>query len=190
MTQKISVILPFSGSFLDYPDNESPAVVAYVCGCEQTCPECHNPALKHRESGTEMKEAEFEFRIYSELYRCKTNKLVISGGDPLHPGNINVIKNFLLKNQHKIDICIYTGYNIEYVKRHSITGYKFIKCGTYDEKLKQLSEKTDKRMVLSSANQKLYNSDAHQISKQGIFYFGDISWIEKLKVYVNRLIHK
>ena len=176
----ISVIVPFSSSFLDYPDTESVAVVIYLCGCEHHCPKCHNPELQNRNNGTNMAASEFEDSAFAELYKHKTNKLVLSGGDPLMSKNESVVRDFLLKNQHRIDVCIYTGYDICHVRHQNINGYKFIKCGKYDEKLKQTPRKTNTEFVLASTNQKLYNQKNRLISTDGIYKFGGIGWKQKI----------
>jgi len=188
---QLSVIQPIGlgTSFIDYPDRESHAVVVYFCGCEQGCHTCHNPLLQDWLYGSVLQDYEFEAQVYHALDRHRTNKLVLTGGDPLYHHNIIAVREFLLKNQHKIDIAIYTGYDIHYVKEHKITGYRFLKCGTYDYRMRQQPEKTNTRFVLASENQKLYNRYGHCISRAGVYYFGGTSWIIKLKHWLQELFH-
>ena len=61
--------------------------------------------------------------------------------------------------------------DVEYVKEHNVSGFKFLKCGKFDIKNKRESEKTDEKMVLASPNQKLYDENYNLISKDGIYYF-------------------
>ena len=180
MNNKISVVLPFSDSFLDYPDNESLAIIVYTCGCEHDCPYCHNPQFQYAVNGTSLTYQDFESRILEALYKAKTNKLVFSGGDPLFHISVTFIKTFLEKHKKSIDVCIYTGYSIDYVKKLGVTGYKFIKCEKYCNELKQSTDKTDDVFILASKNQKLYNSKNKLISKDGLYKFGGYTWKSRL----------
>ena len=69
------------------------------------------------------------------------------------------------------DICIFTGYDIEYVKQTGITGVKYWKCGKFDEKNLRESKKTDKEYILASPNQDFYDSNYNKLSENGILTF-------------------
>ena len=109
------------------------------------------------------------YHMFSE--KNKTKKIVFSGGDPLSFHNINDIKYFSQQYGKEFDICIYTGYNIEYVKQNEITGFKFIKCGTFIETQQRPSGNFEDRFVLASPNQNFYDANYNQLSKEGILFY-------------------
>ena len=115
---------------------------------------------------TEKEEKQIIGNIINIAKINKTNKIVLSGGDPLYGGNLDFTLR-ILKELKKYDICIYTGCTIEYVKRMQFYGFKYIKCGIYRSDLKQVSEKTDDYMQLASSNQNFYNDKYEQISENG-----------------------
>lgn len=159
----MGIVLPFSQTWTDYPDPISNAVLIYFTGCCHNCKDCHNSNLQHY-GDFEINSEEIITQIKSELKKNRTNKVVLSGGDPLHPLNINITKKIL---EQDFDTCIYTGYDFSYVKENSIRGFKFIKCGKYDKDLKQESRKTDDYISFGSTNQELYNQYFNLISKDG-----------------------
>lgn len=171
--EKIKILELSNVSFLDYPDNESLAVVVFVLGCGHGCISCHNSYLQDfnyfDKSVIELTLIEFKEKLKIFATKNNTNKIVLSGGDPLHPNNINFIKKFLTSTDY--DVCIYTGYSIDYVKKLNISNFKFLKCGRYILSLEQLSVKNDEYLQFSSTNQKLYNNNFELISEYGRYYF-------------------
>lgn len=167
----VNVSNKFLVSFLDYPDNENCAIVVYFYGCEHSCIDCHNQSFK------ELSECFYkttnnlveDIKVYA--LRNKTNKIVLSGGDPLHPKNIKVTQSICDALNLNYDICIYTGYDKNYVVNNKVTNFKYVKCGTYDHTKKQLSEKTDDYLSFASTNQFLINSDYEIISNNGNYKF-------------------
>ena len=168
----IYVTYPFNFSSLDYPDNYSFCITVYFLGCAHNCIGCHNKQYKNynKDLGNVkvFNYKEFELELLEALKRNRTNKCVLMGGDPLYKENIHITKQ-LISNNPDIEFTIYTGHNIDYVKSNKIDGFKFIKCGLYDEKLKQKSEKTNDYFILSSTNQALYNQDFKCVSNLGIY---------------------
>jgi organic radical activating enzyme len=173
MTNKVRVFKLFTPSFIDYPDNESCAVCVVMMGCTNTCNGCQNPELKNPlyDIGTiEVSTNDLYEKLKNVCQKYRTNKVVLSGGDPLSIYNIEFTKELLLMN-NIFDICIYTGHNIEYVKTNNVKGFNFIKCGFFDIKNYRKSEKTDSYMVFASPNQKLYNNEYMLLSENGIYEF-------------------
>jgi hypothetical protein len=62
---------------------------------------------------------------------------------------------------------IYTGYDINYAKSLCINGFKFIKCGTYDQTKKCTSGNFETHIQLASTNQNFYDSNFNLLSKNG-----------------------
>jgi len=162
---------PLSYTFIDYPDNESMAIILYFYGCDNGCFNCQN---ENKLNNLDFKEVGIE-NIIKDIYilstKLKTNKIVFSGGDCLYKNNIRFTKELLDKLKFDYDICIYTGYNTMYIKQNNIKGFKFIKIGKYVDNLKQDSFKTDDFIQFASKNQNLYDSDLKLLSNNGIYFF-------------------
>lgn len=148
-----------------------------MMGCDNNCINCHNPKFKDYFINNETIQLFYPQALsekigkYMGLYR--TDKIVISGGDPLSKYNIFKVK-ILLQNLYANstnNVCIYTGKDIEYVKKAEVKGFKFIKCGKYIEELKQESIKTDEYIQFASSNQGLYDSNYNLLSENGRYYF-------------------
>lgn len=158
----------------DYPSNSDIAILVYLQGCTNDCIDCHNKELQNINKDNEIDSKMLYEKIKDQAIRNKTNKVVFQGGDPLSKYNINGLKTFLSIYCKEFDICIYTGYGIDYVMEHWIIGFKYIKCGRYDNKLldkKHEIGKTDKQIVFASTNQKLYDSHYNCISKNNVYKF-------------------
>ena len=173
---RVGFIYPFSTSWIDYPDKDSLALVIYFTGCIHNCKQCHNTDLQVH---TEIELDDYINIINIQLIRHRTEKLVLSGGDPLDPRNIEITKKIL---KHVCcDICIYTGYNVKYVKKQQVVGFKFLKCGKYKPRAKKQNphsnpptpqtQKTDAGLTLASPNQKLYNDKFKLVSENGTYCF-------------------
>lgn len=164
-------------TFTDWPDNHSHAGIIYFTGCEHNCQECHNPEFKIYELNNNLMEVEFyELMkiIIEKLRNNETNKLILSGGDPLYKKNIESTKKIISYcNINNIDVCVYTGYDIEFVNKN-IDGFAYVKCGKFDHTKKLASLKTDKIFRLASYNQDFYDHNYKKLSKNGILKFKGI----------------
>ena len=170
-------------TWLDYPDGESLAVIVYFSGCSHACPGCQNKKYQNFENdeSRQISVAELVDLVDKECQRNKTNKVVFSGGDPFFSKNVAevVLTIDQLKDHYMLDICVYTGYSIEDVKKiyerpalKSFSRPAFFKCGVYREDLKRNTwGKTDESMTWVSTNQNLYDSDFNLISPEGIYTF-------------------
>lgn len=166
------ILQPIQTTWLDYPDNESLAIIVCMMGCDNGCFMCQNPDFQNANYSNSTKEYTVDGFMKEIEYLCKrnfTDKIVLSGGDPLSPCNIDFTKEFLSKTS--LDVCIYTGHSIEYVKEHFIKGFKFIKCGKFEYNNLRDSFKTDELIQFASPNQCLYNSEYELISENGIYKF-------------------
>ena len=167
---KINCIIPFRESFLDYPCPESSCISIYFIGCEHNCSGCSNPQfqdINYKDRNTAIIGADY---LLNFLKRYHTKNITLLGGDCCHPKNIDFTKELLIKNK-EFNICIYTGYSIDYIKQNDVKGFKFIKCGKYISSLKQISEKTDDYMTFASTNQILYDSNYNPLSIDGQYKF-------------------
>lgn len=157
------------GTFIDFPDNESYAVIAYVMGCPHFCDGCQNPQLQRYVpyDWTSLVNDIVKFAEPSQ-----TKKVVISGGDPLMNWHIENTKRVVkaLKELH-FSICIYTGFDVDFCKKNFDCPFDFIKCGGYINKISRPFVKNDKEMILASPNQDFYDKDFNKISNNGILIF-------------------
>lgn len=174
----VKIVYPFTTTWLDYPDNESLAVLIYFIGCSHECVGCQNPEFQNLEYNErnvcfsdDMSLYYFFNLLVIDCKKNKTNKVVFSGGDPLYKSNLTFVKSFLLTYHIQFDICVYTGFKSEYIIQNDLTGFKFIKCNKYDYKLKQTPEKTNNYIKFASTNQELYDKKLRLLSNNGIYYF-------------------
>ena len=179
----MNIKYPITSTFLDYPDNESLAVILYIMGCDNNCINCHNPEFQDRNYNIGTKNESYYYIAYKIIKNCslfKTNKIVISGGDPLYKENIEDTKKLIKElnfytpycyDSLSFDVCLYTGKDIEYIKKLDLPKVKFIKCGKYIEELKQKVIKNDEYMQFASMNQELYDSDYNLLTKNSRYYY-------------------
>jgi organic radical activating enzyme len=160
-----------STTWQDYPNNSDLSLIVFFNGCELGCNNCQNKTTLKNDKKDLFNKDKFNIILKEELNKYKTNKLVLSGGDPLYKDNIEITRQILESNLN-IDICVYTGYDIEYVKSNNIVGAKFYKCGFYDDNNRDyLSGKTNEYLRLASTNQRIYNYNYELVSKNNIYYF-------------------
>lgn len=173
MTLSVRIMNEIVSSFIDYPDNESVALCVVMMGCCHKCEGCQNPLFQNPnyEIGTRVVTIkDLVSELKSRCERENTNKIVLSGGDPLFKTNLEFTKE-LLKQLEGYDVCIYTGHNIDYVKENDVKGFKFVKCGTFKIDQKRESDKDDDKIIFASPNQMLYNGEYKLLSENGIYYF-------------------
>lgn len=149
-------------TFLDYPEDDW-AIIVYFIGCELNCKNCHNEELKdwnyNLKSTLYLNFKTLDFYLEKKTKENCTRNVVFSGGDPLYIKNLNDLRVFLELYGHKYNICIYTGQELEDVKKYNLTNFKYLKCGSYDINLSQESKKINGHITLSSKNQRFYNSN-------------------------------
>lgn len=175
----VRVIFPFNSTFLDYLDTESHALLVFMAGCENNCEGCQNPLLAsydYEDNTVKVNSFELQTLIQKACIKHKTNKVILTGGDPLASRNVKTVKELLALNT-EIDYMIYTGHEVDYVKRINLSGFKFIKCGKYMLKYKQTSEKNDNYFRLASTNQGFYNESLKLLSVKGTYYFEGDSYV-------------
>lgn len=155
-------------TFLEYPDNESLAVILYMRGCSGNCIGCHNYELKEYKKLPDN----IISNLIESCERNKTNKIIICGGDPLFFMNLELTNKIINELHNNYDICIYTGYHVKFVKNSKLEkGFKFIKCGPFIQDLYIGSDKTDDYIQFATSNQNLYDNNFNLLSKDGRYYF-------------------
>lgn len=164
-------MVSFDTTYLDYPSPDDVAVVCIMSGCEHKCPGCQNPELQKIFKRSEDEIGKVIAHLAELCERNETNKVVLSGGDCLHPSNRELTKQILFYLGETLDICIYTGYSIDEVKDMGLKGFKYIKCGKFDCNNMQTPEKTDDYIQFVNPTQNLYDSDYQQLSVNGKFNF-------------------
>lgn len=96
----------------DMRNGDGLRVVLWVAGCSHCCKECQNPLTWDPDGGLLFDE-KAKKEIFDQLDKNYINGITFSGGDPLHPANIQGIKD--LSNEIKIKYpnktqWLYTGY--------------------------------------------------------------------------------
>lgn len=168
--EKYNIVL--EETYLDYPSPDGNAIIIYMIGCEHHCSGCHSPLLQRNLEYAESNQEILE-KIKNYAYRADTNKLVFLGGDPMYSKNLP-LTTFLVNNlKDTFDICIFTGYNIDYVKEIGLHGVKYWKCGKFDREHLRQSKKTDDEYVLASPNQDFYDDNYEKLSENGILTFNN-----------------
>ena len=102
-TPSANIMLPFTVSWLDYPDNHSQCVSVYLMGCDNFCTECFNASFQDIDYPKEtqwLSVSETLPLLEKALITHQTNKVCLLGGDPLYKKNIAFTK-ILLKELHK-----------------------------------------------------------------------------------------
>lgn len=157
----------------DYPSSTGWSIVVFICGCDFNCIECSNTLLQQRSPffATKTSILELTDRILKSSMKHKINNLTLLGGDPLAVDNRIFTVNLCKVLINYIDICIYTGYNIEEVRALNFTDFNFVKCGMFDITKVIKSEKTDSFIQFASTNQELYNNSFELLSNKGRYYF-------------------
>lgn len=161
-------------TFLDYPSPDDVAAILFLPGCSHYCKGCQNFKLQEiHDIWTKDEENKIILDLKNMCQRCETNKIVLSGGDPLNPCNRNLTIRICKELCNNFDICIYTGYEAEEVKDMNIIGFKYLKCGKFDCDNIQESKKTDEYIQFINKTQNLFDKNFNQISTNGRYYFSN-----------------
>lgn len=117
-------------------------VVLWVSGCEHKCKNCHNPESWDCNSGKPFTEVEFN-KLINELSLPYYDGLTLTGGDPLHPKNINDVEKIVIKIKELYPdktIWCYTGYMYEEIADLNILNYIDVLIdGEYIEELRDIT---------------------------------------------------
>lgn len=102
---------------IDVVNGEGTRATLFVSGCEHFCKGCHNSTTWDPDSGIPYTD-DFEQKIIEDLKdeRVKRDGLSLSGGDPLFPGNLEMIERLVKRVKAELsekDIWLWTGYTLE-----------------------------------------------------------------------------
>lgn len=112
---------------ITYPDQNNGdglRIVLWVAGCEHHCVNCQNQQTWSPQSGISFDENAMN-EILNELKKDYISGITFSGGDPLHPKNVqNVLKivDEIRVSYPAKNIWLYTGYTWEEIMHPIITG--------------------------------------------------------------------
>lgn len=99
----------------DIKNGDGLRVVLWLAGCEHHCPGCQNPITWDPDDGLEFDDAAKK-EIFDQLDKDYISGITFSGGDPLHPANINGVLELIEEIRSKYPdktIWLYTGYTWE-----------------------------------------------------------------------------
>lgn len=97
-------------------------VVLWVAGCAHACPGCHNPETWEADSGIPFDQAAKD-ELFAELEKDYISGVTLSGGDPLFPGNREMVGALCREIRQRFPdktIWMYTGYRWEQVSELAI----------------------------------------------------------------------
>ena len=99
----------------DMKNGDGLRVVIWLAGCEHHCPGCQNPITWDPDDGLEFDDAAKK-EIFDQLDKDYISGITFSGGDPLHPANVNGVLELIeeiKQKYHDKTIWLYTGYTWE-----------------------------------------------------------------------------
>lgn len=100
-------------------------VVLWVAGCAHGCPGCHNPITWDPEGGIPFDE-EARQEIFTELDKDYVSGITFSGGDPLHPANVQEVTALAAQIRERYPdktIWLYTGSSWQEAKDLEVMRY-------------------------------------------------------------------
>lgn len=114
-------------------------VVLWVSGCNHHCKGCQNPITWDSDNGLIFDNDAIN-EIKTELDKSYVSGLTLSGGDPLHPQNIDTIRALVMLIHDLYPtktIWLYTGYDWKYVSTLDFIKYvDVVVDGEFIEELK------------------------------------------------------
>lgn len=155
--------LPLGLTFQDYPEDDAHAITVFIPGCRRGCPGCQNPSLAG-EGGENCQD--IPARVLAEVVEASarrnyTDKVVLTGGDPLDPANVKSTKELLgLLKSRGLSVAVYTGAMPDEVKASGVTGFDYVKCGPFLESKRNpaAGKRRNGRPELASLNQQWFGA--------------------------------
>lgn len=125
----------------DIANGNGVRVSLFVSGCDRHCPGCHNEQAWDFNFGTWFKETTMH-RILSRLDEDFIDGLTILGGEPLHPNNIDTVREIVKMVRERYPektIWIYTGYTYEELDTDILQMIDVLVDGAYIESLHDIT---------------------------------------------------
>lgn len=100
-------------------------VALWVSGCNHHCKNCQNPESWDCNAGKKFTDKDFN-NLVKELSLPYYDGITLTGGDPLHPNNINDVEDIVIKIKELLPnktVWCYTGYKYENIKELNIMNY-------------------------------------------------------------------
>lgn len=168
-------------SFIDVPGQI--ATVVFVRGCSIRCPDCHNCELQ---SFDETRKTTVD-KVVSKLNELELSQWIcFQGGEPLDQADF--VRAIIEKLKPSFKVCIYSGYNMELVKRKhkallALPNVRMIKAGKF------LLKKRIYNKFLATTNQRVilkHKSD----SSEGKTQWDELDWINNSKEFIEEQVNK
>ncbi|ELA6982051.1 anaerobic ribonucleoside-triphosphate reductase-activating protein [Vibrio parahaemolyticus] len=115
---------------IDVVNGEGTRCTLFVSGCEHQCKGCYNQSTWRLDSGHPYTK-ELEDQIIADLNDTRIRKrgLSLSGGDPLHPKNVDTILELVKRVKAECpgkDIWAWTGYLLDDLSEQQMEVVKYL----------------------------------------------------------------
>jgi anaerobic ribonucleoside-triphosphate reductase activating protein len=143
---------------IDVINGEGTRCTLFVSGCEHACKGCYNQSTWRVDAGQVFSQA-LEDQIINDLTdsRIFRRGLSLSGGDPLHPANLEAILKLVMRVKDECpekDIWLWTGYQLGDLSAQQQTVVNLVDV-MIDGKFEQ--DKADPALLWrGSSNQQVY----------------------------------
>ncbi|AZG36758.1 MULTISPECIES: anaerobic ribonucleoside-triphosphate reductase-activating protein [Shewanella] len=143
---------------IDVINGEGNRCTLFVSGCEHACKGCYNQSTWRVDAGHVFSQA-LEDQILNDLTdsRIFRRGLSLSGGDPLHPANLEAILKLVMRVKDECpekDIWLWTGYQLADLSEQQQTVVNLVDV-MIDGKFEQ--DKADPALLWrGSSNQQVY----------------------------------
>jgi len=167
-------------SFIDVPGQI--ATVVFVRGCSIRCPDCHNCELQ---SFDETRKTTVD-KVVSKLNELELSQWIcFQGGEPLDQADF--VRAIIEKLKPSFKVCIYSGYNMELVKRKhkdllALPNVRMVKAGKFLLK-KRIYDK-----FLATTNQRVILK--HQVDSDDKTQWDELDWINNSKEFIEEQVNK
>lgn len=147
-------------SIVEYDEVNSDdfSITLFCTHCEHKCKGCYSPCTWNAEAGEELTR-EIKNDILNKLEtEIMIGNFVFLGGDPLSKLNRNETIEFAKEIKEKvprINIWVYTGYDMDEIQDLDLSYFDYIKCGRYKEEL-SCKGNVQYGIKLATSNQKIY----------------------------------
>jgi len=166
-------------SFIDVPGQI--ATVVFVRGCSIRCPDCHNCELQ---SFDETRKTTVD-EVVSKLNELELSQWIcFQGGEPLDQADF--VRAIIEKLKPSFKVCIYSGYNMELVKRKhkallALPNVRMIKAGKFLLK-KRIYDK-----FLATTNQRVILK--HKVGSEET-QWDELDWINNSKEFIEEQVNQ